>query len=101
MNPRRKIKIIEITVKKGLTKSGLPDIDYALNPYLGCLHGCIYCYARNYTYVKEIRDNWGEVVAVKINLLDVLRKELSMTRKGVVGVGTITDPYHVDLYFYC
>jgi len=92
-NQSRKPRIIEITVKKALTRSGLPDIDYALNPYLGCLHGCIYCYARNYTYIKEIRENWGRVVAVKTNLIDILRKEISMVKKGVVGVGTITDPY--------
>lgn len=87
------MKIIFINVKKALSKSGLPDIDYALNPYMGCYHGCIYCYARIYTWDKEISSNWGEIVAVKKNLVEILDREVKYLRRGVVGVGTITDPY--------
>ncbi|ADI31588.1 SPL family radical SAM protein [Staphylothermus hellenicus] len=87
------MKIIFINVKRALSRSGLPDLDYALNPYMGCYHGCIYCYARLYTWINEIRENWGEIVAVKKNLINVLEKEIKYFRKGVVGVGTITDPY--------
>jgi len=82
----------EIRVRRALTRSGLPDIDYALNPYIGCSHGCIYCYARLYTDKKEVKERWGEVVLVKINLIELLRREASRIR-GVVGVGTVTDPY--------
>ncbi|ABN69461.1 Radical SAM domain protein [Staphylothermus marinus F1] len=87
------MKIIFINVKKALSRSGLPDLDYALNPYMGCYHGCIYCYARLYTWIKEIRENWGEIIAVKKNLINVLEKEIKYLRRGIVGVGTITDPY--------
>ncbi|WP_440059111.1 SPL family radical SAM protein [Thermogladius sp. 4427co] len=87
------IKVIEIKVSKAISKSGLPDLDYALNPYLGCYHGCIYCYARLYTRIKEVSMNWGEVVGVKINLVEKLEKEVKYLTKGIVGVGTITDPY--------
>lgn len=82
----------EVRVRRALTRSGLPDIDYALNPYIGCSHGCIYCYARLYTGREEVREGWGEVVLVKINLIELLRREASGIR-GVVGVGTVTDPY--------
>lgn len=71
----------------------MPDLDYALNPYIGCYHACTYCYARLYTRMREVAEKWGDVVAVKVNLIDVLRKEAVATSKGVVGVGTITDPY--------
>jgi len=87
------LKIIEIEISSALSPSGLPDIDYALNPYLGCYHGCLYCYARLYTRDRYISDNWGEVVAVKKNLLSVLQREVNSVKRGVVGVGTITDPY--------
>ncbi len=87
------MRIIEIEVSSALSPSGLPDIDYALNPYLGCYHGCLYCYARLYTRDKYISENWGEVVAVKKNLLNVLQRETNSVKRGVIGIGTITDPY--------
>jgi len=31
--------------KTVITKNNIPGIDYVINPYVGCLHGCIYCYA--------------------------------------------------------
>jgi DNA repair photolyase len=87
-------KIIEIKVSKALYKSKLPDLDYSVNPYQGCAFGCIYCYARDFTGIQEAAVNWGEVVAVKVNFVEVLKKEiLRGARKGVVGVSTITDPY--------
>jgi len=39
------LKIREIKVKSIIQKSGL-DVDYVINPYVGCLHSCAYCYAR-------------------------------------------------------
>jgi len=84
--------IREIRVKRALGKSGLPEYDYSLNPYLGCLHGCLYCYAIDFTK-GEAGSKWGDVVYVKVNLLDVLRSEVTRLRPGVVGLSTITDPY--------
>jgi len=88
-----RFRIVELNVKTALTKSGLPDLDYALNPYIGCAHACLYCYAREYTSNVEIVSNWGYVVGVKKNLLDVLSREVKKVRRGVVGLGTITDGY--------
>ncbi|HEW63519.1 SPL family radical SAM protein, partial [Fervidicoccus fontis] len=82
-----------IEVKSAISQSGLPDLDYALNPYLGCSHGCIYCYARLYTKDERASKNWGKVVLVKTNLVEVLKKEVKRKKKGIVGVGTITDAY--------
>lgn len=86
-------KVVFVKVKSALSKSGLPDLAYALNPYIGCYHACLYCYARMYTRNREISEHWGDVVAVKENLLEVLRREVRELPRGVVGVGTITDPY--------
>ncbi len=86
------VKYVRIRVRRALSRSGLPDLDYALNPYLGCEHGCVYCYARCYVG-KSIADRWGEVVLIKENIAEVLRRELLAMKPGVVGVGTISDAY--------
>lgn len=86
------MKIYEVRVRKALTPSGLPEYRYALNPYVGCLHGCRYCYAVDFTKGPPAAA-WGDIVYVKINLLEVLRKEVERLKPGVVGLSTITDPY--------
>jgi len=87
------VKIIFVRVNEALSKSGLPDLDYALNPYLGCEHSCIYCYAREYTPDEEVSRNWGTIIKVKENIVELLKKEARRKRKGIVGLSTITDPY--------
>lgn len=91
--PRPPLKVVEVDVGRALSPSGLPDLDYALNPYLGCYHGCLYCYARVYTRHREVAERWGELVAAKRNLVALLVKEVKRIRRGTVGFGTITDPY--------
>ncbi|WP_218042179.1 SPL family radical SAM protein [Infirmifilum lucidum] len=82
-----------VRVSHALSKSGLPDLDYAFNPYAGCSHGCIYCYARAFTRYPGVAENWGRVVFIKENVVEVLEQEVKRVRRGVVGVSTITDPY--------
>ncbi len=89
----RGIKVYYTTVHTALSKSKLPDLDYALNPYLGCGHGCVYCYARLYTKDRRASENWGFVVVLKTNIVNVLSREVKKLKPGVVGVGTITDAY--------
>ncbi|MEM0022418.1 MAG: radical SAM protein, partial [Archaeoglobaceae archaeon] len=79
-------------VSTALGKSNLPGLDYTLNPYVGCSHGCVYCYARLYCDLR-IAENWGKIVVVKENIAEVLAKEITRKRKGVVGLSTITDAY--------
>ncbi len=83
--------IKEIKVKTALSPSQLPGIDHALNPYRGCAHACVYCYAPG--VIHWGKGKWGELVEVKINLPRILSKELRTKKKGVVGLGTVTDPY--------
>lgn len=83
--------IKEIKVKTALSPSQLPSLDYALNPYRGCSHACVYCYAPSVIHWDE--GKWGELVEAKINLPRILSKELRAKKKGVVGLGTVTDPY--------
>ncbi len=83
--------IKEITVKTALSPSKLPGLDYALNPYRGCAHACVYCYAP--AVIHWDKGKWGKLVEAKVNLPRILSKELRVKKKGVVGLGTVTDPY--------
>ena len=87
------VKYVFVRVSSALSKSGLPDLDYALNPYVGCYHKCSYCYARSYCRFEEPRNRWGDVIYVKKNLVDLLKSEVRRLRLGSVGVSTATDPY--------
>ncbi len=87
------VRYERIRVSHALSKSGLPDLDYAFNPYAGCSHACVYCYARAFTRYPVVAENWGRVVFIKENVVEVLKQEVRRVRRGVVGVSTITDPY--------
>jgi len=85
------MKITEVKCKTALSKSNLPGLEYSLNPYRGCQHGCAYCYVPNVLRIN--RDDWGNFVNVKTNIPNVLAKELRTKKPGVVGMSTVTDPY--------
>ena len=84
--------VIEIEARHALGKSGMKELDYAFNPYLGCFHGCRYCYAIDMS-PDAVRENWGTKIIVRPNIIELLEREARIYRKGVVGISTITDPY--------
>ncbi len=76
--------------------SAMP-FDWTVNPYRGCTHACVYCFARpthEYLEFDGGRDFDTQIV-VKINIVDVLRRELRAARwqRETVALGTNTDPY--------
>ena len=81
----------EVYCRTALSKSDLPDLDYSLNPYRGCEHGCIYCYVPNVLSIP--REEWGSFVDIRRNIPTILSKELRRKKKGVIGISTVTDPY--------
>ncbi len=81
-----------VKCKSALSVSKLPGLDWALNPYRGCAHGCLYCYVQDVTGFALDRP-WGSAVEAKVNIAHQLKAELAKGLKGVVGVGTVTDPY--------
>ena len=68
-------------------------MDYAINPYLGCSHACVYCYARFMTRFDHAGEEWGTFVDAKVNAVEILRSELARKRKGKVLLSSVTDPY--------
>jgi DNA repair photolyase len=79
--------------KSALTKSKISSLDYALNPYVGCEHGCAYCYATFMSRFTGIEGEWGSFVGVKERAPEVLARELERRRPGVVCLGTVCDAY--------
>lgn len=82
--------IREIQTKNPLTKSDLPVSDYSLNPYLGCEHGCKYCYACFMKRFTGHEEPWGSFVDVKY------WKPLAHPERYAgkeVFLGSVTDPY--------
>lgn len=93
-------KINLIKAKSIFTKSGLPGSDWVINPYNGCLFGCMYCYAAQIARWKHPDEEWGTYLDVKINAPELLRKELAKLGKklnskgfGPVFFSSVTDPY--------
>ncbi|MCR2808190.1 MULTISPECIES: Rv2578c family radical SAM protein [unclassified Microbacterium] len=95
----------DVTFHEVMCKSALNHVpgssampfDWTINPYRGCGHACTYCFARGtheYLELDSGRDFDSQII-VKINVADVLEKEL---RRGTwmhdpVALGTNTDPY--------
>jgi DNA repair photolyase len=83
----------EILAKTILTKTAISGFDYCINPYVGCGHGCRYCYASFMKRFTGHLEPWGEFIDVKMNAPSVLRKQLKRAKQGVVALSTVTDPY--------
>ncbi len=85
--------------KSAITHNDSPDIyfDYGLNPYRGCEHGCVYCYARpshSYLGFSPGLDFETKIIA-KRNLASVLTRDLFARNyvPKLIALGTVTDGY--------
>jgi DNA repair photolyase len=70
---------------------------WSLNPYMGCVHRCTYCYVRAYERRADrpSDERYGTSIRVKVNIAEVLRRELARKswQREEVAVGAATDPY--------
>jgi len=90
----------EVTAKSALNKvpasSSMP-FEWTVNPYRGCSHACVYCFARStHRYLElDAGADFDQQVVVKVNVAEVLRAELERRswRRDLVALGTNTDPY--------
>ncbi|HHY46002.1 MAG TPA: radical SAM protein [Firmicutes bacterium] len=107
------MKVKGVECKSALNKSGIGGVDYVINPYVGCAHACVYCYAdfmRRFT--RHEGDTWGHFVDIKTNIVERLRHEVlgSSGRRafeprlpgmlyqagryaGEIMLSSVTDPY--------
>lgn len=87
------MKIIEkeVSVNDLITKSNLPASDYVINPYVGCPHGCRYCYACFMKRFTKHNEKWG-------SFIDIKRCDKAISRKKLQGksvfLSSVTDCYN-------
>jgi DNA repair photolyase len=93
------ITCIEVEAHSVINKvpgGGMP-FDWTINPYRGCMHACVYCFARpTHTYLDmDAGRDFETKIVVKVNAPEVLGRELASRRwKGEhIAMGTGTDPY--------
>jgi DNA repair photolyase len=71
--------------------------NWSLNPYMGCVHRCTFCYVRAYEQRADrpADDRYGTSIRVKTNIAEVLRRELARPswERESVTIGAATDPY--------
>ena len=96
-SPSMRTEYREEPCRRALNRvKGMP-FDWSLNPYMGCVHRCTFCYVRAF----ELRadrpsdDRYGRSIRVKTNVAEVLRRELARPSwKGEsIAIGAATDPY--------
>lgn len=97
--PPLRTEVTDEVPRKVITKNTSPDLSFSrsINPYRGCEHGCIYCFARPshaYLGLSPGLDFETRLIA-RPEAPNVLRKELSAKRyvPDVIAIGTNTDPY--------
>jgi DNA repair photolyase len=71
--------------------------EWSLNPYMGCVHRCTFCYVRAFERRADrpSDERYGTSIRVKVNVVEVLRRELARAswQGDTVAVGAATDPY--------
>ncbi len=83
--------------KSALNRVSNMAFKWSLNPYMGCVHRCTFCYVRGFERRADrpADDRYGSTIRVKVNVADVLRHELARRtwKRELVAIGAATDPY--------
>ena len=95
--PRVGVEYREEPCRSALNRvKGMP-FDWSLNPYMGCVHQCTFCYVRAFEKRADrpFDDRYGQSIRVKVNVVEVLRRELARPswRGEPIAIGAATDPY--------
>src|SRR2546421_11900433 len=97
MIPVMRVEYREEPCKSALNAVKGMGFKWSLNPYMGCVHRCTFCYVRNFEKRSDrpSDDRYGTSIRVKTNIADVLRKELARAswEREHVAIGAATDPY--------
>ncbi|MFX1407543.1 MAG: radical SAM protein [Promethearchaeota archaeon] len=78
--------------KNIITKSNIPEVDFVINPYVGCQHGCIYCYAEfMIRFTGHKGDKWGQFLDIKSFDLKNIKPQRYNGKR--ILLSSVTDPY--------
>lgn len=95
--PMARPKYHEVLARSALNRVTGMGFHWSLNPYQGCVHACVYCFARAHAKLadRDPGEGFSADIGVKVNVAEVLRHELSRPswRHEQVAFGTATDPY--------
>jgi DNA repair photolyase len=73
------------------------SFQWSLNPYMGCVHRCTFCYVRAFEKRADrpFDERYGTSIRVKVNVVEVLERELARKswKREPVAIGAATDPY--------
>ena len=85
------MKVQTVPAKTFLSKSKIPGVDYVINPYIGCPHNCIYCYAEYMRKFTGHEEEWGTFLDIKS--CEVPLKPAQLFHRKVM-LCSATDPYN-------
>lgn len=81
-----------VKAKNIVVKSSIPTVDYVINPYVGCQHGCKYCYAEFMKrFTNHAGDTWGEFLDIKQYDWSKIKPE--RYNNNTILLSSVTDPY--------
>lgn len=89
------MQVAKVCAKNILTRSKIGSGGYAINPYVGCPHGCIYCYAEFMRGVTRHEEAWGEFLDVKDFDTASLVKFAASHGNERVFMSSVTDCYNL------
>src|SRR4051812_2678322 len=96
-NPLMWVEYREEPCRSALNRVKGMGFGWSLNPYMGCAHRCTFCYVRAFELRADrpAGDSYGRSIRVKVNVADVLRRELARPswQGDTVAIGAATDPY--------
>jgi DNA repair photolyase len=94
---RSRVEYREEPCRSALNRVQGMGFSWSLNPYMGCVHRCTFCYVRAFERRADrpSDDRYGTSIRVKTNVVDVLRRELARPSwaREPVTIGAATDPY--------
>lgn len=84
------MKVKEIKVSNYLSKSNLPGFDFVINPYIGCSHACLYCYASFMKRITNHSEKWGSFIDIKLTDKEL---DLKKIQNKNIFMSSVTDCY--------
>ena len=95
--PTVRVEYREEPCKVALNRVKGMAFKWSLNPYMGCVHQCTFCYVRAFELRADrpYDDRYGQSIRVKTNIVEVLRAQLARAtwQHEPVAMGAATDPY--------